>query len=194
MARREYRSAIRSRQLIRDAFYQLLQDKTLDQITVTEIVKRADINRSTFYAHYEDIWSLINEIQQEIITHIMGVLEEMKYTNIFRDPLPFLLDVGEQLKVNRVLFKQLHGTKYARHQLQGFARLFVDHALKSPDLPEEIRSSHSFQTRIDIFVGGIISVYQEWVMGYLDCSIETISQEVARVIHLVITDMLGPME
>lgn len=46
--KKEYRSAVRSRRLIREAFLQLLQEKELRKITVTDIVNRADINRTTF--------------------------------------------------------------------------------------------------------------------------------------------------
>jgi len=43
---------------INAAFISLLQDKGLRDITVTDICKRADIDRSTFYAHYEDVSAL----------------------------------------------------------------------------------------------------------------------------------------
>ena len=57
--KKEYRSAIRSRRFIRQAFMELLREKRLEKITVTDIVNRADINRSTFYAHYTDVKALI---------------------------------------------------------------------------------------------------------------------------------------
>ena len=48
--RAEYRSAIRSRRMIREAYTVLLKEKDLSKITVTDIVNQADINRATFYA------------------------------------------------------------------------------------------------------------------------------------------------
>ena len=50
----EYRSSSRSKLLIRNALVSLMQEKPFEKITVTDIVKRADINRGTFYAHYKD--------------------------------------------------------------------------------------------------------------------------------------------
>lgn len=49
--RAEYRSAIRSRRMIREAYTVLLKEKDLSKITVTDIVNRADINRATFYVN-----------------------------------------------------------------------------------------------------------------------------------------------
>ena len=40
---------------IRRTFFELLEEKDFDKISVREICQRADINRSTFYRHYDDI-------------------------------------------------------------------------------------------------------------------------------------------
>lgn len=51
---------------INKAFVSLLQDKELREITVTDICKLADIDRSTFYAHYEDVSDLANTYAAQI--------------------------------------------------------------------------------------------------------------------------------
>lgn len=61
----EYRSARRSRKMIREAFLTLLKTKRESRITVTDIVEQADINRSTFYAHYPNVHSVVEEIEVE---------------------------------------------------------------------------------------------------------------------------------
>jgi len=58
--RKENRNARRSRQMIREAFEELLEEKGFHKITVTDIVARADLNRSTFYAHYPDIYGSVS--------------------------------------------------------------------------------------------------------------------------------------
>ena len=50
--RAEYRSAIRSRRMIREAYTVLLKEKDLSKITVTDIVNRADIPRSSVFAFF----------------------------------------------------------------------------------------------------------------------------------------------
>ena len=51
---------------INASFVSLLQDKELRDITVTDICKLADIERSTFYAHYEDVSALANTYAAQI--------------------------------------------------------------------------------------------------------------------------------
>lgn len=82
----EYRSAIRSRRMIREAYMHLLKEKDLSKITVTDIITRADLNRATFYAHYPDVRGVTEEIENEIIEKMLDILKEFEFTNFFRNP------------------------------------------------------------------------------------------------------------
>ena len=73
MAKAEYRSAIRSRQLIHDALAELLEEKSWDKITVADIVRRANINRGTFYAHYDNVPDVIQRTTETGLTHVLDI-------------------------------------------------------------------------------------------------------------------------
>lgn len=61
---------IRTRQLIRDAFIDLLGEIQLEKITVNRIAERATINRVTFYLHYRDIPELLEKLADDMINEI----------------------------------------------------------------------------------------------------------------------------
>ena len=48
-----------------DAFFMLSKEKDFEKITVSDIIKRAGIVRSTFYNHYENIPALIEDIEDK---------------------------------------------------------------------------------------------------------------------------------
>src|SRR5215831_11072751 len=50
----------RTHQLLRTTFQALLGEKDFQAITIQDIVDRADVNRATFYAHFEDKFALLN--------------------------------------------------------------------------------------------------------------------------------------
>ena len=75
MPKAEYRSAIRSRKMIIDALADLLTKKQPDKITVTDIVRHAEINRGTFYAHYNDVPDVLNQIIRQTFSSIKDVLQ-----------------------------------------------------------------------------------------------------------------------
>ena len=54
--------ALETKQAIIKTFMQLLNEKSFDKITVTDIVNRCGVNRNTFYYYYQDIFDLLEEI------------------------------------------------------------------------------------------------------------------------------------
>ena len=55
-----------SMQKIEQVLIELLQTKELNQISVSDICKRANLNRSTFYANYVDIYGLADTIREKL--------------------------------------------------------------------------------------------------------------------------------
>lgn len=51
----------RTRQLIQQAFVELMKEKGFDAVTIQDIAQKATINRATFYAHYTDKYALLDE-------------------------------------------------------------------------------------------------------------------------------------
>lgn len=60
---------------IRTAFFELMKSKSVQKITVAEIVRTADLSRATFYLHYTDIYDLLKQTEDSII---IQVLDEIK--------------------------------------------------------------------------------------------------------------------
>ncbi|MBP1991626.1 TetR/AcrR family transcriptional regulator [Paenibacillus eucommiae] len=69
---------LRTRQLIRDAFIDLLQEMELEKITVNRLAARATINRVTFYLHYRDIPEMIEKIAEDMINEIHVILNDVR--------------------------------------------------------------------------------------------------------------------
>ena len=62
---------------IRKAFHELMQEKNISKITVLELSQRAEINKTTFYAHYETIQDLIDTLEEETISYIISNLDRL---------------------------------------------------------------------------------------------------------------------
>ena len=64
----------KTRKAIFDACVSLMQEKEFQNITVNEIVERADINRGTFYLHFVDKYDMMNSFENEMIEKIEDVM------------------------------------------------------------------------------------------------------------------------
>ncbi len=60
---------------IYDAFFLLLKEKDIEKITVSDVIKKAGIVRSTFYNHYENIPALVTAIEDKTIDDIFSLME-----------------------------------------------------------------------------------------------------------------------
>ncbi|AQW21442.1 TetR family transcriptional regulator [Lentilactobacillus curieae] len=61
---------------IEDAFWQVLDEKGLERLTVTDIIKVANINRSTFYNYFPDKYELLGHLQDQLIDGIKQITNE----------------------------------------------------------------------------------------------------------------------
>jgi len=180
--KKENRSAVRSRRLINQAFLELLKEKPFEKITVTDIVKRADINRSTFYAHYPDVRGLVESLMEHAVNASVELVAGLNIQDIFTDPTPFLKGLSVIGVESQELYRLLGNTDFALRQVEKLKTVLLEKAVSTVDIPESIRRSPVFHIHINFFIGGILNTYQQWLQGNLDCSVEQIMEQIASLI------------
>ena len=73
----EDRRVRKTKKAICDVFCELTKDKKLNEITIKELCAKADINKSTFYLHYRDIYDLAETIENELIREYVRSLKNI---------------------------------------------------------------------------------------------------------------------
>ncbi len=68
--------AIQTENRIKGVFLNLLGEKELGRISVSEICKRAEIHRTTFYVHYKDVADLMDHLVAEMYQQLMDIFVE----------------------------------------------------------------------------------------------------------------------
>ena len=76
MNTKENRRSLMTRRIFREALTELMLEKGFARISVNEICVRADLNRSTFYAHYADQYDLLREIEDEFLKRVEKIVLE----------------------------------------------------------------------------------------------------------------------
>lgn len=64
-----------TKKILRDALLQLMEEKSINKITPTELCRKANINRNTFYSHYRAPEDVLHEIEDEILKKVSLVFE-----------------------------------------------------------------------------------------------------------------------
>lgn len=60
----------RTKKLLNDALFELLNEKPIEKITPTELCRKATINRNTFYSHYKSTTDLLDDIENELFKKV----------------------------------------------------------------------------------------------------------------------------
>ncbi len=110
---------IRTRDAIRNALVDLIEEKGFEAITVKDITDKAKINRGTFYAHYQDKFDLMTKCQEEIMQEMSTiakqnfseVIAELGNNSPLKTPFNVAVSLFEYLDKNSEFMKALLGPK-----------------------------------------------------------------------------------
>lgn len=110
------RRIVRTRQAIREAFISLIEEKGFDALSVKDIAAKANINRGTFYLHYQDKFDLLEQTEAELISSIREIVRQMPPLDTddlksIEMPLPVIVSIFEYLKDNASTMRAILGLK-----------------------------------------------------------------------------------
>ncbi len=181
--RAEYRSSRRSKNMIKKAFAKLLHEKDLSKITVTDIIKEAEISRGTFYAHYPDVYGLLEQIENEEMTKLMNFIYELGFESISDDPTKLIKEVVNYINSDLEYYKLLFLSKSADRFLIRIKNFMTDQILSN----EVIALYHASSTGeasiyISFFTAAVASVFIDWLKGNIDVTIDELTDTLSRII------------
>lgn len=86
MATNENDSRVRrTKKLIRQGLVELSRTKSIQKITVKELTDKVEINRGTFYLHYNDVYSLIESIEDEVFSEFEEEMASISTKDIVKN-------------------------------------------------------------------------------------------------------------
>ena len=91
----------KSQDKIEKIFLQLIQKKNIDEISVSSICEKANLNRSTFYSNYIDIYDLAEKIKQ----HMELEFAQFQLSNNSKQDEDGYLNMFKYIKNNQIFFK-----------------------------------------------------------------------------------------
>ena len=144
---------------IKNAFIELRSRKPLEKITVKELCESARINKSTFYAHYKDIYDLSDAMEEEVVQSI---------ANSIQHPLTAILFSGSQANhfadsIERSI-KQMIFEKYPEFEEDTAMNVMLSFCIQGSYHAYQKNRSGDIMTVIDVIAGmtgAIRSMYEE---------------------------------
>lgn len=191
------RRIIRTRRMIRDAFTELMEEKGFDGVTVRDLAEKANINRGTFYLHYQDKYDLMEQSEREILNEIEEMVKEFnkitsKQESLTlinqQEPHPFLLKLFEYISENSDFMKVIIGPKgdpAFQVKLKEIVRLYI-HEKTTNHL-----SSAEMIVPLEYLSAFVTSAYLGVIQQWLENGMEKSHREIALVLMRMM--VLGPV-
>lgn len=167
-----------TRRAMQDALMELLRERPLSAITVKALCERADVNRSTFYAHYDDVEEMLHDIEDETMAWVTGALDE-------------LLNQPDPAGIEHVIERICQYIADNRNHLQvlmspqadlGFQQQLLGLIYSRRGVAEQLQTgtddSTEAQMRMRFAVSGSIGLLQYWLATDLKASPEAVAHTI----------------
>lgn len=158
------RRTLYTKKVIKESLIELLKTKEIHQVTVTDICKKADINRGTFYTHYKDAFDLLQSMEDELFDQILRYIKEIpveEYNSLL------LLKVLELIKENKdlckVLFCNQRDSSILNRILNIANQIDIGQIINNPSLTNKTIANYYMRYS----VGGCISIIETWLENNL---------------------------
>ena len=90
MNRKQDKRNLNTKMELANAFKELSKKKPMNKITVNDLIKYCQLNRNTFYYHFEDIHDLINWMFNEEVKKIIDNFDKSNYENFLNSVLDYI--------------------------------------------------------------------------------------------------------
>lgn len=145
-------SSKKTRKLIMKTFAEIINEKKdINKMTVTELVKRADITRSTFYTHYDSIYEVADDYQLETIKLLIS---DKNVLNSINDIYDYFDDIINCLKKNENIYKMLLASNDSLNFLAKLKKLSTQKIYYT--LKNNNEDNKFLELSISFFMNGII--------------------------------------
>ena len=174
------RRIARTRKAIQNAYLDLLRQKGTEKITISDIAREADIDRKTFYLHYNSTEDIIREFAEEKTRELLTRLTLRSFFTLSFDKKIFAKEANSMLKEHLEFCQMI-----ARNPSLGFfwnevqdvsVQILSDIYKRHSKLPES-----DLKIQVSFFVAGAMYVYQRWLRGEIPCSMEDVGVKVSEI-------------
>ena len=165
-------SSQKTKNLIKKNFALLVKEKKeINKITVTELVKRANITRGAFYSHYDNIYQVASEFQEEILELFFN--PEKKFNNIY--------DYFDQV----IVFLKKHENTYKMLLTTDDTLIFMKRLNKKicNELYSHLKENNTktLELNISFFTDGTINLFIKYFRDELNMSLDEINEYIKNM-------------
>ena len=151
-----------TRRLLKENLIELLKEKSIDKISVTELCQRAEINRSTFYAHYSVPKDVLLEIKRDFAAQIAESLHSLDENATPKDAIRRICEfIAENADLERIILSNSDDDEATEAAL---GNIFGIWNIAAPFICDRNLSEDARRLVTVFFHQGFFRVIREWII------------------------------
>lgn len=173
---------VKTKNAIFEAFKQLVQQKDMADISISELTQKANITRSTFYMYYDTVGDVRADIENEIVARIDKIMSEADLLNSMKDPYPLFSalarEITEQDRDNRYILSSNNSGQLLDKISDRFVTAYV-HFITEANDGTDIGKARYIAAFI---VAGMTECFKIWFNHKSSITLEELCKNIAAVV------------
>lgn len=173
---------VKTKNAIFDAFKQLVQQKDMADISISELTQKANITRSTFYMYYDTVGDVRSDIENEIVARIDKIMSEADLLNSMTDPYPLFSalasEITEQDRDNRYILSSTNSGQLLDKINERFVTAYV-HFITEVNDGTDIGKARYIAA---FTIAGMTECFKIWFNHKSSITLEELCKNIAEVV------------
>jgi len=171
-----------TKMMLKNGIIMLLEDNPISKITVKKLCEVADINRSTFYSHYTDVYDLLRQLELEVTMELTDFISEHIFTDKTEEIVQVMNVMLEYIGENSDLFKVLLSENGDISFQRDLMRITQHKSITDLHNLKNINTQTSEFIQC-FFLAGSISIIREWLQEGMTNSPREISELITKLLY-----------
>lgn len=183
--KREYRNSIRTKKMIRAAFAELIgEKKMIANITVAELAERADIAKSTFYNHYDDVYAVADEMMRELTMGLNLIIDAMEADKT-NDYSIYVRSIFAFLRENEELYRKLADSPDAIFFINKIKQVVTKRVFSNISSPFLSKNKMERQVQITFLAHACVDTMVDYFKGDIDMKFDDFEKTILKILSLM---------
>lgn len=174
------RRVSKTKKAIQEAYFALLKEDRRRRIAISEITRKANVDRKTFYLHYASIDDVIREFAESKVDELIERVFSLEFP---ADQLAVRVFVvfNQMISEYKEILRLLSDSDAYDYFFGQIKSLLIDRILEGNGVDPEGFTRPQIEIYVEYFISGIISSYVRWIRQELPCTIEELAEHVGTV-------------
>lgn len=176
------RRVTRTKAALTAALFELLGEKDFSKISITELTRRADVDRKTFYLHYQTVDEILEEFYEESLRHLREAIErEGVFQGANIDMVSFFRMLCDLADRDMPLFRRLaQGGGYTYYMER--IRILLREGIENFYRRQGVHSEAELQLLGEFYAAAVMRAYFVWLRGDLDMDKTHLAETVGKAV------------